>query len=116
MTDFYDREIDRREALIAVFAELGIYITPTAIGAFATHGDIRVAQFFSYIQDLKKELSAGGAEPLFEVIGYYLAASEKGMTVAASEYLGFPCILVIQSGLFVSSLCLSLCCTQLGSS
>lgn len=102
MTDFYDMEVNRREAMIAVFQEFGLYITPAAIGGFMTDGDIRAAQFVSYIQELRKEFSSGGAEPLFEVIGYYLAASEKAMTVAASEYFGFPCILVVQSGTFIS--------------
>ncbi|KAE9399795.1 hypothetical protein BT96DRAFT_790364, partial [Gymnopus androsaceus JB14] len=61
-------------------------------------GDIRVGQFFVYIQELKKELNSTKSEPFFELIGYYLVAIKDGMNAASSDYLGFPCILFFFAG------------------
>lgn len=103
MSQFYVTEALRREALITILRDFGIEVTPASIGAYTDDGDIRVARFFAYIQKLKKELAGTKAEPFFELIGYYLAASNDGMKADASDYLGFPCTLVVLTGLFFCS-------------
>lgn len=100
MSQFFVTEALHREALVAILCDFGIEVIPASIGAHINDGDIRVARFFAYIQKLKKEVAGTNIEPFFELIGYYLAASNDAMKADASDYLGFPCILVVLTGLF----------------
>lgn len=114
---FYSHEDKRRDAFTACLALGGILpdtAYPTHISGYTTDGALlsncltRLLPY--YIQEIKNELSAGGAEPSFEAILYHLeyvrpiVLNSTLEENAEWEKINFPVILVMHFGTCPSQL------------
>ena len=96
MANVYKTEDDRRDTVLGIFEKHGMYIKRTSIGKFGTDGHLSSGKFKILIFEFKNEVGATGAEPFFQAILYYLAATRT----FAGQYRNsvLPCIVVIIFG------------------
>ena len=100
MSNFYDREEERAEALRVALGGMGLPIDPGPIGAtgYITDGYFYIkCAFRPVIIEVKNEIGTGGADPFFQAAEYYRHfIAYKGLWRYLDEL--FPCFVIAVTG------------------
>jgi hypothetical protein len=96
MANVYKLEDGRQDTVLDIFEKHKMYIKPTSIGKFGTDGDLSSGKFRFLIFEFEIEIGAGGAEPFFQAILYYLEATRKFAGRHSNSVL--PCIIILIFG------------------
>jgi hypothetical protein len=99
MSKFYSNESLRAEQARNLFDNIyGIPFKTDSIGPYKMEGDLRWKQFVYAIFEDKLEINAGGAEPLFQSIWYYIEIMRRKLDEIPDAQL--PCLLLYAFGKF----------------
>jgi hypothetical protein len=92
MSNFFPDEKARQTAFIKILEKYHIYITPSEVvgTSFCTDGDMRCHGFPYCYCEIKLEVGATGAEPIFQMALYYTAQLKSKMPL--SRHSVYPCL------------------------
>ena len=101
MSQIYDNELLRANEFRRILTKYKIRTTVTTIdSSFKTDGDMQYDNSRFLIIEVKAEIAAAGAEPLFQAICYYLESTRQKMERSTGSSL--PCLLIYLFGLSVN--------------
>ena len=96
MSGFYKDEKERAAQARADMGTYGLDFMAATIGAYITDGDLRWKEFCYALLEYKDEVGSGKAEPLFQVIWYYVAFMRS--LCPAYVFSGLPCFVLYAFG------------------
>jgi hypothetical protein len=96
MSGFYDDEEKRAAQAREDVGTYGLDFLAAAIGAYMTDGDLRWKEFCYALLEYKGEIGAGGADPPFQAIWYYVAFMRP--LCAENIFSNLPCFVLYAFG------------------
>jgi hypothetical protein len=91
MSGFYENEDKRKKQVLADFQDYDLNFIAAMIAGYTTDGDMRWRDMFYALLELKWEIGALGAEPLFQAGWYYTASMREALSNLLSN---LPCFII----------------------
>jgi hypothetical protein len=96
MSEFYSNEAERATQARADMATYDLDFVAGGIDGYCTDGDLRWKEFCYGLMELKAEIGAGRAEPLFQAIWYYVAFTRS--ICVENSFSNLPCFILYAFG------------------
>jgi hypothetical protein len=110
MSEFFSKEEDRRSFFTTVCSKYGIELGGHSVlgSNYKTDRTIHVKNWPCLVVEIKLEIGSLGAEPMFQVAGYYRAYAQAKKPLQ-SRFI-YPCIGMYVVGEFKTNSCISYIC------